>query len=71
MEQAPAVIPEIVPGWDGLALTVVRTMQRCTPFTQFVRGVTQMLPPANVAEKLRDILLLVDEPVAPDGSVQV
>ena len=61
----------MVPGWAGLALTVVSTMQRCVPFTQLVRGVTQMLPPAKVAEKFTVMLLLVEEPVAPVGSVQV
>ena len=70
-EQAPAAVPAIVPGWDGTAVIAVRLAQRCVPFTQLFRGVTQIFPPAKADENDTVMLFVVEVPLAPVGSVQV
>ena len=49
---------------------VLSVRQRCVPAPQLPLGVTQRLPPAKVDEKASVMLLVVEVPVAPVGSVQ-
>ncbi len=62
------VEPDIDPGWDGTVLTVIGNVLG-VPEPQLLLATTDKVPPLEFAVVV--ILVVVEVPVQPDGSVHV
>jgi hypothetical protein len=61
----------MVPGCWGLEVMAGTLIHDWFPLPQPFEGVTQIKPPVKVEPKVTEILLEVDEPVAPTGNCQL